>query len=114
MDDTNCRHANQRISGAKECVSALIELVQSANNLNDAADDAAVFASIQLGAAEKLAAVFGPLTPRQEGAFRTLAEYIHIIETTGIPELGCWTPFVANTPEEIAAWIESANQEMIE
>lgn len=102
---------DQRIAGAKECIAALVTLVQSANNLPEAANDSAVFASIQAGDAEALVSVFGPLTPRQEGAFRTLAEYIHCCETTGLPELGRWTPFVADTQEEIAAWIEETNRD---
>lgn len=95
----------ERIGGAKECIVYLARLKQSAENLPESvANDAAVYAAIQSGDAESLVAQFGPLTPRQEGAFRTLAEYIHCRVTTGTPNLEKWTPFVARTPEEIDAW----------
>lgn len=95
----------ERIAGSKECIGYLARLEQSAENLPEsAANDAAVYAAIQSGDAEALIAQFGPLTPRQEGAFRTLAEYIHCRVTTGTPNLGRWTPFVARTPEEVDAW----------
>lgn len=99
----------ERITGAKECIAALVKLEQSARNLPETANDGAVFSSIQSGDSESLASLFGPLTPRQEGAFRTLAEYIHSGITTGTPNLERWTSFVADTPDEIAAWIDEVN-----
>lgn len=101
--------STERIAGAKECIAALAKLEQSARNLPETANDGAVFSSIQSGDAESLASLFGPMTPRQEGAFRTLAAYIHSSNTSGRPLLERWTPFVADTPDEIAAWIEEVN-----
>lgn len=94
----------ERRNGAKDCITALLALEHSAENLPPSANDGAVYAAIQSGDAKQLIAQFGPLTPRQEGAFRALAEYIHTTLTTGQPSLDKWTPFVADTPEEIAAW----------
>lgn len=99
----------ERIAGAKECIAALAKLEQSAENLPESANDAAVYAAIHSGDAKTLIAQFGPLTPRQEGAFRMLAEYIHCLFTTGTPDLDKWTPYVAHTEEEIAEWAAAAN-----
>uniref|UniRef100_Q47CJ8 Uncharacterized protein n=1 Tax=Dechloromonas aromatica (strain RCB) TaxID=159087 RepID=Q47CJ8_DECAR len=99
----------ERIAGAKECVIALAKLEQSAENLPESANDGAVFAAIQSSDAEALVAQFGPLTQRQEGAFRTLAEYIHCLATTGTPYLEKWTPYVARTEQQIVEWAAAMN-----
>jgi hypothetical protein len=98
------------IAGAKECVVALQCLLQSAKNLPDTADDAEVFYAIQSTDALALCAAFGPMTPRQAGAFRALAEYIHAVETTGTPDIDTWLPDVALTPSEQQDCIDEINQ----
>lgn len=102
----------ERIAGAKDCIAALTKLKHSADNLPPAANYAAAFVAIQSCDAEYLTSLFGPLTPRQEGAFRTLAEYIHSSQSTGEPDLERWLPHVAETPEEIAAGIATSNAEI--
>lgn len=93
---------DQRIAGARECIEALKVLEHSAENLPAEADDINVFWAIQSGNAEKLVSLFGPLTPRQEGAFRALAEYIHYSITTGGPNLANWNPRFAEAIEVAA------------
>lgn len=104
------RDACERITGANECIAALMKLLQSANSVGPDTDDAETFMATKSEDAKNLVDAFGPLTPRQEGAFRTLAEYIHHTETTGIPELKRWKPFIAQTPDEITAWVEETNR----
>lgn len=99
------------MAGAKECVTALAKLERSAETLPQEANDAAVYAALQSGDAATLVAQFGPLTPRQQGAFMALAEYIHCCITTGTPDLERWLPFAAETPEAIAAWAAKSNAE---
>lgn len=99
-----------RIAGAIECIASLAHLEHSAENLPES-DDAAVFYNLQSADAAKLASLFGPLTPRQEGAFRALAEYIHAGITTGQPNLERWKPVVALTPAELQARIDDANSD---
>jgi hypothetical protein len=79
------RREQQLRAGALECTQALAVLVQSATSLPAAANDAAVFHSIQESDAKALADIFGPMTRRQEGAMRAMAEYIHSVTTTGPP-----------------------------
>lgn len=93
---------DQRIAGALECIEALKALTHSAENLPAEADDADSFRGIQRANAERLVSLFGPLTPRQEGAFRALAEYIHYSITTGEPNLEKWTPVFSEAPEVAA------------
>ena len=93
-------HEYERRGGALECIKALSVLVHSAEILPESADEASVFFSIQQSSAKALSDLFGPLTPRQEGAVRALAEYIHYCETTGQPNLEKWRPIVAMTPSE--------------
>lgn len=102
------------ISGARQCIEALLSLEQSATNLPDEADDAAVFFAMQAEAAKTLADQFGPMSPGQEGASRALGEYIHFCITTGRPDLERWRPGVAETAEEFAASIEKLNRSMEE
>lgn len=95
----------ERMAGAKECITALAKLEYSAENLPQEADDAAIYAALQSGDAETLVAQFGPLTPRQQGAFMALAEYIHCSITTGVPDLGRWLPD-RNTGAWMPAYLE--------
>ncbi|MBK7024001.1 MAG: hypothetical protein IPH41_11005 [Sulfuritalea sp.] len=53
-----------------------------------------------------LAAAFGPMTPRQEGALRALGEYIHNVHAAGIPNIERWKPVVCLTPVDLQAVIE--------
>jgi len=91
--------------GALECMSLLRDLAASASSLPPNADDASIFYRIQSQDAAKLASAFG-LTPRQEGAFRALAEYIHVTMTTGEPNLDAWLPLVAETDDQVKERID--------
>jgi hypothetical protein len=42
----------ERMAGAKDCIATLVKLEESAENLPPEANDAAVYAAIQLGDAE--------------------------------------------------------------
>lgn len=108
MADTTV--AQERIEGALACIAALATLEHSAENLPEECNDARVFMNIQLNDAEKIVSTLGPMTPRQEGAFRAMAEYIHKTITTGTPDLSRWTPFVANTDTERQEWVDSINK----
>lgn len=99
------------MAGAKECIAYLAKLERSAENMPESANDAAVYAAIQSGDAETLVAQFLPLTPRQQGAFAALAEYIHCTVTTGTPDLDKWLPFAAEATGAIAEWAAKSNQE---
>lgn len=109
MAETDTTADIERRAGAKDCIAELVRLERSADNLPSSSDYGAVYAAIQSGDAEYLVSQFGEMTPRQEGAFRCLAEYIHTTITAGQPCLEKWTPFVANTPEELAAWVASVD-----
>lgn len=105
----NTTVAQERIDGALACIAALANLERSAENLPDESNDARVFMDIQLNDAEKITSLMGAMTPRQEGAFRAMAEYIHTTITTGTTDLSRWTPFVATTDAERQTWIDSVN-----
>lgn len=105
------RREEQLRAGALECIKALATLEHSAESLPREADDAATFYSIQAVDAEVLAKAFGPLTPRQQGAFRTLAEYIHFDITTGGPNLTYWRPVVSMAPSELADKIAKCEED---
>lgn len=95
----------ERKDGAWECVRALMILQKSAENIPCEADDVAAFFSIQSDAAKALFEVFAPMTPRQEGAFRVLAEYAYENMTGGGPDLDMWRPIVALTEDELDSMI---------
>lgn len=103
----------QQRAGALECIEALKPLQHSAENMQIEANEGAIFADIQSGDAERLADKFGPMTPRQKGAFRALAEYIHHCSSSGTPALTIWKPFVANTPEEVEQWVKSLEEDEV-
>jgi len=96
---------NQEIAaGAAECVEALKQMKFSTQNLpeecNDEDDEISydVHYGIQASNAKALAAKFGPLTPRQEGIFRALAEYIHFSMLSGEPALDMgWQPHLVSS-----------------
>lgn len=100
----------KRINGALDCIQALKKLELSAENLPSSADAAGIYFSIQKYDAKAVSDVFGPMTPRQEGAFRAMAEYIHTSITAGTPNLELWKPLVALTAPEFDAEIERHEQ----
>jgi hypothetical protein len=105
-ESTTLKQAD-RIAGAKECISAMVKLEESIGHLPAEANDAAVLLNIEASDAATLVAQFGPLTPRQEGAFRAMAEYVHLCLHGGAPNLEHWVPVVAMTPDELAKEIQS-------
>lgn len=62
-----------------------------------------------------LVASFGPMTPEQEGAFTVLAEYIHMSNSTGLPNLepGGWKPIASMTEEELRDEIAETEADML-
>ena len=92
----------QMIAGALECIKALSVLEHFAENLPAEADEPAGYLAVQSEAAEILVKGFGPMTPRQQGAFRALVEYIHVSITAGRPKLDVWRPVVSVTPKRLA------------
>lgn len=90
-----------RIEGAKACMWALADLVKSAEAFNRGTDESAEgYYGARFSAAKAVAAALGPLRPYQEGAIIALAEYIHLCQTTGEPDLDTWTPCVAMTADQ--------------
>ena len=95
-----------RIEGAKACMRALTEMIESAEafNVNSEkltnAEAAAHYYDTRLHNAKAIADAIGSLSPYQEGAIIALAEYIHSYFTTGEPNLEVWTPCVAMTADQ--------------
>lgn len=111
-----------RREGAKACMLALAEMIQSAKAFNDGdekqtnAEAAAHYYDARLRDAKTVADdIGGPRNPYQEGAIIALAEYIHSCLTTGEPNLEVWTPCVALTADqyrdEIAAMAVAMEEE---
>ena len=96
----------QRIAGALECLAQIRIIEHTAENLPKEADAGAVWFGMQEQAGADLAAAFGPMTPRQEGALRALGEYIHNVHAAGTPYLEKWRPVVSRTPAERLAFAE--------
>lgn len=99
---------SETIAGARECVAAMAVLESSAESATNL--DATSYCKAQKGDAKTLASLFGPMTPRQEGAFRALAECIHVGITTGPPDFNRWAPFVGQTQDQIDSWIKSIDE----
>ena len=87
MADLIITEEAQRIAGALECLAQIRIIENTAENLPEEADAGAVWYGLQAKSGADLAAAFGPLTPRQEGALRALGEYIHNVHEAGIPYL---------------------------
>jgi hypothetical protein len=112
MADAN--FIDQKRIGALDCIQALKKLEHSAENLPSSADAAGIYFSIQKYDAKAVSDAFGPMTPRQEGAFRAMAEYIHASITSGTPNLDLWKPLVALTAQEFDAQIERYGSNLAE
>jgi len=93
----------QRIAGALDCLKHIRHIENVAEHMPEEANDAAVYYDLQAKAGFYLAEAFGPMTPRQEGAFRALGEYIHLVLEAGTPclDVGHWKPTVALTQAEL-------------
>ena len=98
--------ADQRIAGALECLAQIRIIEHAAENLPKEADAGAVWFGMQEKAGADLAAAFGQMTPRQEGALRALGEYIHNVHAAGTPYLEKWRPVVCRTPNELQSVVE--------
>ena len=106
MADLIITEEAERIAGALECLAQMQIIENTAENLGEEANAAAVWYGLQAKSGADLAAAFGPMTPRQEGAFRALGEYIHNVHEAGVPHLGRWRPVVSRTPAELQALVE--------
>lgn len=102
----NRENEQMRIKGAMDCLAALRKIEASAENFPDSAHDIEGHMNIQSGDAKALMELFGPMTSYQQGAFLTLAEYIHFGITTGQPDLDRWMPVAAESAESLKAYIE--------
>lgn len=96
-----------RIAGAIKCMEALRRLQQSAEAPGQD-DTVEAYFSQRLSDTRALVAALGPMTPEQEGAIATLAEYIHSEICGMVPDVspGHWLP--------LAAMTDAARQEMID
>jgi len=99
-----------RIAGALACLEALRKLDKAAEaSLANCYDTAEECMYQQLNDAQALVAAFGPMTPRQEGAMLTLAEWIHKCITCGEMDFSYWLPVAAMTKSERQRRIDRAN-----
>lgn len=96
-----------RIAGALKCMNALRQLLQSTEAPGQDDTVEAYFAQ-RLSDTRALVAALGPMTPEQEGAIATLAEYIHSEICGMVPDVspGHWLPLAAMTDEECQAMID--------
>lgn len=108
-----------RIAGALKCMDALRQMKQSAESFISSGQDDTVEAYFaqRLSDTRALVAALGPMTPEQEGAIATLAEYIHSAEIDGGPpdvSPGAWLPLAAMTDGERQAIIDLVEAENAE
>lgn len=101
-----------RIAGALKCMDALRQMEKSAAAPGRDDTVEAYFAQ-RLSDTRALVAALGPMTPEQEGAIATLAEYIHSEIGGGVPDVspGYWLPLAAMTDVEQAEMIEIMEDE---
>jgi hypothetical protein len=101
--------ARDRRAGATACLVAVRKLIEAANTpCGPKAED---YFNQQLENAKAVATALGPMPAFLEGAILSLAEYIHVGETTGGPNLepGGWVPLSAMTDAERQAQIDRMN-----
>jgi len=98
--------AQDRRAGATACLAAVRKLIEAANT--PCGPEAEDYFNQQLENSKALATALGPMPAFLEGAILALAEYIHVGETTGEPNLepGGWKPLSAKTDAERQAEAE--------
>lgn len=109
-----------RIAGALKCMDALRKLARDAERSieNERADRTVEeYFGQRLSDVRALVAALGPMSPEQEGALATLAEYIHseICGSTPDVSLGYWLPLAAMTDaeqKEMTECMEAENAEI--